>query len=281
MTTKPELSFAVETITPAIAEQYLETNKRNRQCSQKVAGKYARIIERGEWMLNGEAIKFSSDDQLLDGQHRLHAVIKTGKPIDTVVIRGLEAEAFKTMDACKVRSQGDYLHVLGYKYTVPLATAARILYTFERGHTGHIRNFRNISNEQLLGSIKRHPGLVPAAYEFMHKPLYTKLVPASVGMFVFFIAKETDKVKACRFFQQLASEQHPAQAQAKDPIRVLRECLVARDLEVIKPTSLEKMSWLVDAWNHFLQGGQMTRLSRIVEHMPRFHRNPIKLVRDR
>lgn len=281
MMTKPELTFAVETITPAIAEQYLETNKRNRQASRASVTKYANIILRDEWMLNGEAIKFCSDGRLLDGQHRLHAVIKAGKPIDTVVIRGLEAEAFKTMDACKVRSQGDYLHVLGYKYTVPLATAARILYTFERGFAGHIRSFRNISNEQLLSAIKRYPGFVPAAYQFMHLPLYTKLVPASVGMFVFFIAKETDKVKACRFFQQLASEQYPAQAKATDPIRVLHECLVARDLEVIKPTSLEKMSWLVDAWNHYLQGRPMTRLSRIVEHMPRFHRNPIKLVRDR
>ena len=64
-----------ETITPELAAEFLKKNKSNRPLSSKHVIALAGSIERGEWMFTGESIKFSESDTLLDGQHRLSAIV--------------------------------------------------------------------------------------------------------------------------------------------------------------------------------------------------------------
>ena len=97
----------VETITPEIAKTMLGENVNNRRISRDNVNLFAREIRNGEWRFNGEAIKFGKDGRLLDGQHRLLAVIAADKPLTTLVIRGLEDETQQTMDSGKTRTLGD------------------------------------------------------------------------------------------------------------------------------------------------------------------------------
>ena len=71
----------VETITPKLAEKWMEANKNNRPLRRSLVGRYAGAIRRGQWELNGESIKFDEDGVLFDGQHRLAAVVEANKPI--------------------------------------------------------------------------------------------------------------------------------------------------------------------------------------------------------
>jgi len=96
-----KITAKVETITPEIAKTMLGENVNNRRISRDNVNLFAREIRNGEWRFNGEAIKFGKDGRLLDGQHRLLAVIAADKPLTTLVIRGLEDETQQTMTAEK------------------------------------------------------------------------------------------------------------------------------------------------------------------------------------
>ena len=58
----------------------------------------ARDIRNGQWMFNAQPICFSRSGRLLNGQHRLSAVLEAGQPIEVLVMRGLPEQAFQTYD---------------------------------------------------------------------------------------------------------------------------------------------------------------------------------------
>jgi len=91
-------SMTVETITPQQAELYLAANRGNRNIVQSHVEALARDIKNGQWMFNAQPICFSRSGRLLNGQHRLSAVIEAGQPIEVMVMRGLPEEAFETYD---------------------------------------------------------------------------------------------------------------------------------------------------------------------------------------
>lgn len=81
------MKTCIESITPNKAKEYLEHNNVNRKVSMPLVETYARDMLGGVWQLNGDSIKFYTDGSLFDGQHRLLAIIKSGKAISTVVMR--------------------------------------------------------------------------------------------------------------------------------------------------------------------------------------------------
>jgi hypothetical protein len=81
----------LEIITPQIAEKYLTKNVCNyRRYAKQVAMAYADDMKTGNWKANGEAIKFNKSGFLVDGQHRLNAIIMAQVPVEMMVIRGVE-----------------------------------------------------------------------------------------------------------------------------------------------------------------------------------------------
>ena len=87
----------------------------NRPLRTSCIERYADIIKRGQWELNGETIKFDTSGTLLDGQHRLSAVILAGMPIKSYVIRDLPRKVFDTLDTGKGRTGADVLSLRGEK----------------------------------------------------------------------------------------------------------------------------------------------------------------------
>lgn len=91
-------TMRAETITPDKAEEYLAANRGNRNIVQAHVAAMARDIAHGRWMFNAQPICFSRSGRLLNGQHRLSAVLEAGQPIEVMVMRGLPEEAFETYD---------------------------------------------------------------------------------------------------------------------------------------------------------------------------------------
>lgn len=84
-------------ISPQIAEEYLKTNINNRKLQFKRVTQYAEDMRNGKWQLNGESIKFNKSGKLIDGQHRLAAVIKSKATIQSLVTWGVD-DNVTTMD---------------------------------------------------------------------------------------------------------------------------------------------------------------------------------------
>jgi hypothetical protein len=86
-----------ELITPQIAKRYLEKNN-NRKVKWRHVASLARIIIRGEWVLTPHGIAFGPSGELLDGQHRLLAVIESGVSVYMRVSRNVAVEAMIAID---------------------------------------------------------------------------------------------------------------------------------------------------------------------------------------
>ncbi len=125
----------VETITPELAADLLSRNMKNRPVSQQRVRKYMAAMVAGKWLLNGEAIKISIDGRLIDGQHRLKAIIQANRTVRMMVVRGLSNDVIPTLDTGKVRTAGDVLAISGGVSSTEarvLAGAVRTLILYEK-----------------------------------------------------------------------------------------------------------------------------------------------------
>ncbi|WP_313133220.1 hypothetical protein [Anaerocolumna sp.] len=77
-------------INPKMAQEMLNYNTCNRPLSKNIVTKYARMMKRDEWYLSHQAIAFAENESgqlvLVDGQHRLEAVIQSGISVKFSVI---------------------------------------------------------------------------------------------------------------------------------------------------------------------------------------------------
>lgn len=124
----------VETITPAKAKEYLDKSGGNRNISKPVVESYAASMRAGKWLLNGEAITFDIDGVLLNGHHRLHAVILAQVPIKTFVTRGVEHECFTTYDCGRHRTVGQLIGMQGIKNYNIVASAVSLASRLVNGY---------------------------------------------------------------------------------------------------------------------------------------------------
>lgn len=97
------LRVTIEMISPEVAKNYLLTQESNRNINDRRAADYANRMRRGEWKV-GQPISFDEDDRLIDGQHRLKAVIRYGKPVEFSVMRGVPSDSKEVFDIGQQRT---------------------------------------------------------------------------------------------------------------------------------------------------------------------------------
>lgn len=100
-------------ITPKIAEKMLSSNTHNRPVYQLTVDCYARDMRLGLWRPNNQGIGFDINGVLIDGQHRLWAIIQSGVILEMLVVTELPIESQLTVDTGKLRGVGDNLHLIG------------------------------------------------------------------------------------------------------------------------------------------------------------------------
>lgn len=115
------MKFSIEKITPEKASEYLSQNSVNRNISVNTVDKYADDMKNGAWQLNGQPIVFGASGRLLDGQHRLSAIAKSGVPVMVAVVRGVD-DSVSVYDVGRARNVLDSLLIEGYDSDVANAT---------------------------------------------------------------------------------------------------------------------------------------------------------------
>ena len=147
------MTFELETIDREKPQEYTARNVGNRPPSQAHLNLLIGRQRRGEWKTNGDSIRFDTDGNLRDGQHRLHMVMLTGIPIEAVVIRGVYSDAFVTMDTGKNRTVTDVLAIRKEPNPRLLALALQWTYRYLADRmTGKIE-----SHDLLVSVLERHP----------------------------------------------------------------------------------------------------------------------------
>jgi hypothetical protein len=125
-------------ITPKFAGDILaKHNGKNRKISERIVDKYANDMKVGAWGITHQGIAFDTEGDLLDGQHRLAAIIKSGKTIKMLVTTGLDKsfknngghsiEMFGMIDGSRPRTASTYAQIMGMKESSKVSGIVRML----------------------------------------------------------------------------------------------------------------------------------------------------------
>lgn len=257
----PSVSVSIETITPEMAEKMLGTNIRNRDINDTTVVMAA--LRNDEWELNGATIVFDENGILRDGQHRLYSCVKTGKPIDTVVVRGVKGESQITMDTGTRRALRDYTKMRGYKDYSVVATLGLALYLIDSfgltayvsSHYGGKTTYKSVIN------------FIDGAYSSRIAPLVAnvrcitkkyKHVNSGVigGAFDAFRAAGEENYQA--FIDQLLNKQAACVS-----VRLLQNMFEKQSSEPIRAKRLTDkyvMAYIIKAWNAYMRGDDIKQL---------------------
>lgn len=143
-------------VTPSLARDWLGFNSHNRNIRQRVVLAYAADMAAGDWRWNGESIKFAADGTLLDGQHRLAAVVESGSTVPMLVVRGLKDDAQETVDGGAKRRFGDVLKLRGESAPLTLASILRQVVLWDSGERFTSTRY-SPTNAQMLQALDKYP----------------------------------------------------------------------------------------------------------------------------
>ena len=236
-------------ITPAMATSWLRANKINRPVRKRHMNFLASEIHAGNWQVNGQAIVIAENENVLDGQHRLLAVIEAGQAIDTLVVYGISESAFATIDTGAVRTGADALclHFRDYAHQTvkAVATAVPWVMMLERGSCHHGNS--KVSNTDIICYAREHLSLFHHAEQIQSFPKDNRPISVGVGTALYEVCARKDEDKADEFFRDIYTGEN---LHRHDVEWVLRETFQkdAQRTTSKLPTPI-KVRMTIKAWN--------------------------------
>lgn len=240
-------------ITPETAKKMLEMNTNNRKVNDSVVYKYSREIVNGTWKEDtGELIKISKNNVILDGQHRLLAVIKSNKCINFHVATEIEDDNFKVLDTGKSRSGGDIFKLAGVKNYNNVSSIIQLYNNVYNNKSNAIKatNTTSLRPQELLNLYEEQPEYWQTVFNLAQN-LHTKFQRiwnlTEVGMFIA-VLDNCDMVKSREFIRQICEGVDVS----NNIVILLRNKLIADKVSVNKKMSVVyRRSLIIKSWNVF------------------------------
>lgn len=253
----PPLSAGeVTLITPAIAETMLGHNTHNRPTRMPTVSAYAQDMAAGDWRWTGDPVRFAEDGTLLDGQHRLLAIVESGETIPLLILRGLANEAQEDMDRGVPRKYADVLSLRGEVNAHGLAALVRKVHAWNAGQRTSRAYGVKATSAQLtrtldarpeLRDITRASGTVASTWD----------VPQSLIGLAWWLFSTIDQEDADFFMHRCADGQNLA---AGDPIYELRKIVAASRDHRGERSQRYLLAIIIKAWNAYRQGKKVGQL---------------------
>lgn len=259
------MKMTLTKITPTMAKNLLGSNINNRNISKRRVNTYARQILNDEWQLNGETIKLTEKGTLLDGQHRLQAIIVANKPIDTYVLTGVASDVFKTIDTGKGRGAADILSIAGYENTVSMAASVRAYHTIAQGlkqnESPGKSEGRGLTNMDILKFVQNTKKFPQAIKDSLQYKKVIKFIRASNAGALYYLFSQKSAADCAQFFNEVDAG---TGLKNNRPAYVLREKLIS--LSGFNEVDADKSRWLIilftiQAWNAFRKKESIEKFS--------------------
>jgi len=226
-------------VTPDMARRWLQANFINRDLKEDVVQSYARQIMTGDFIPTHQGIAFNDADELIDGQHFLNAVVRTGRTVRRLVTFGLPKTipgknytVMDVIDSGKARSIADQLKIQhGLKNGSQIAQICSAL-----AHLCVGERMRRLSVGQTLDIYRAFKDGVD--YVIEHRSKQSGLKSAGVlGAFAFVMSAEDcmiDYAGQCQaIFNLLNSGEFTAKNSSLKSVKLLREFLTGENATLI------------------------------------------------
>lgn len=161
-------------VSPSQAKKWLEQNKANRSVNKAKVKQMARDIKEGHWDSTHQGIAIASDGTLIDGQHRLLAIVEAGKSVKINVT--FNATKSSHIDSGTIRTMSNRLQM--GEEGIPwvnqsITAAARVI--------GVMFPKLNLKNEETLHDwLSRYKTEIETAFKYVRKVPITNLNSAGI-----------------------------------------------------------------------------------------------------
>ena len=194
----------VQTITPAKAAEMLEANTSNRPLSQSVVQSFAQAMQRGDWRVTHQGVAIDTNGVLVDGQHRLAAVIEADVPIEMTVFTDVPADTFDVLDTGKKRNAADALAIDGERSTLQLASMLRTVWLYDnRPEMSWAGGNASVTNHQILETLEQNPKIrdyVPVGEQLAHE---IGMIKSAAGAASYLVSRPNSQKKLQPWFEGL------------------------------------------------------------------------------
>jgi hypothetical protein len=254
------LEFKKELITPSRAKELLEANINNRRVKDPVVLRYAQDILAGRWKEDtGEVIKISKSGIVLDGQHRLYAIVKANIPIFFHVAYGVEDLVVDVLDTGSVRNASDVFKLNKIPYDSSIPSIMQTYYLIKNGHFASRQKFMRLTNAELLKKYYENEILWQDICKKSHSWYinFAKILTKSfIGGF-YSVFKEINPELAEKFMDELCTGINVS----NETMLLLRNKLMHDKMSQKKITPTLKMIYMIKTWNCYVRGIELKKLS--------------------
>jgi len=252
-----------ELITPEVAEELLKHNVNNRNPRHLRIDKYARIMDLGDWAMTGQPIIIGSDGTVMDGQHRLMAVIQTGRSVWLLVVRGVDPSLMPMIDRGAPRSGTDAFKWAGYPHAAISVAAIRQVLVLSHGKSGKDRkSYSVIADHELVDAYPLYENVIAWAAPLANQVNRAlRVAPAKYLAAVLWLSVNNCNPESIQeFSRQLISG---ADLHEGSPILALRSWAVNASVSKKRLRNDEVLIAVVKAWNDVAEG--RTRIAMSVK----------------
>jgi hypothetical protein len=247
-----KLELGIERITPLMATEMLLANTINRTIRPRRVSQYARDMKAGNWVPVGEPIAISDKGDLLNGQHRLHAVIEADVTVDIPVARGVPAHLQDSMDRGLKRTFSDVLKLHYDEVNVTmLAAAVKQVHQYRAtgilGRTGGHHPATSATTAELIKTYEAEPNL-GRSHGMVTRVRHEQWFAPGLLMALHYIFSEVDPDEADAFFQAFATGEDQKRGSA---ILALRKLGTRRPMDF---SSQAQAAIIIKAFNYWRAG---------------------------
>jgi hypothetical protein len=241
----------VRTITPVVATEMLKKNLNNRKVSENHVRFLAEEMRNGNWLFDGQPLRFDENNVLIDGQHRLNAIIKSQTSQNLLIITGLKKESFRVMDTGKNRNAADVLSINGEQYYSTIASCAKFIIMLKSGSSDRNRIGRT-SNTNIVKWLDNNRSIIEhiKIAEKLKHSFSGVLTGTYIASFRFLFA-EKDVIKSEDFIRKLCTGLDLTE---KDPILTLRRTLIKEKMAKWNMPQKDKQALIIKGWNAYRLG---------------------------
>lgn len=256
---KTEIRTEIKNITPKIAKEMLKKNYNNRPYRANRAKALANEMLAGNWLFDAQPIRFDGYQRLLDGQHRLNAVILSAKPQDFLIVTGVNDEAFKVMDTGSVRSLADALHINGEKNSANLSSSIKLVTKFEGDEFKYDGKSVRKTTSTLLAWLEKNPDFrqtVERAQQIYHSS--EQFVPVTMISALLYVLSKKNVSQAEEFVNRLCNG---LGLKEKEPVLAARRALIKDKMDLSKLPMKNKLALTIKAWNKQRKNVPLSKVS--------------------
>lgn len=235
-------------VTPEMAARWLDANVVNRRIRESKVIQYASDMAAGRWTHSNDAICFAPDGTLLNGQHRLTAVVRSGATIVMLIIHGMPSHSMATMDAGIARTAADALGFAGEMNSHLLASTARQAIIYTDGRIYQDTKVQAVSHSEILDFVADNPEIRHSVSVIGGIRSHIDAPPTPLALTHWIVAARAGTAVTDHFFHQLAHRTNEPRGSAVLAIDSrLRE--IKRNRAKVTTRALVYM--LVKGWNYY------------------------------